>query len=121
MLSVSAIKSNKAALTWLAISVFCAVFALIYEYFSFRVYSPSMIFLFAWPLCLGVLPALFTKHMTGRLWNDGVLLLTAGSLLTGIFEIYGTTSTMTHWFYILGAACLLIGGISAMIHRPQSQ
>ena len=113
MLSVSDIKQNRPAWIWMMIAVFCAVFALIYEYFSFGVYSYYMIFLFAWPLLLGVLPCFLLKRDIGRLWNDGVLLMTAGSLLAGIFEIYGTASTLTIWFWAAGGLLLVITAITA--------
>ena len=113
MLSVSDIKQNRPAWTWLMITLFCAVFALIYEYFSFGVYSYHMIFLFAWPLLLGALPCFLLKRDIGRLWNDGVLLMTAGSLLAGIFEIYGTASTLTIWFWAAGGLLLVITAITA--------
>ena len=117
MLSVSAIKKNTSALVWLGITVFCMLFAFIYECFSFGVYSPSMIFLFAWPLLLGALPCIVLQRDMGRLWNDGVLLLSAGSLLNGIFEIYGTASTLTIWFYALGFVCLAAGILRTVIRN----
>lgn len=42
---------------YLAVSAFCFVFFLIYDRFSHGIHSPWMTFLFAWPLCLGGLPA----------------------------------------------------------------
>ena len=112
MFSVSAIKNNRPFLVWSAIAAFCLVFAIVYECFSFGVYSAAMIFLFAWPLLLGALPSLLMPRGTSRFWNDGVLLLTAGSLLTGVFEIYGTSSSLTGWFRILGIACRVIGAVT---------
>jgi hypothetical protein len=61
-----------------------------------------MIFLFAYPLLLGVLPCMIMKGNMGRLYNDGVLLLSAASLLNGILEIYGTKSSYTIVLVILG-------------------
>ncbi|MBR3357952.1 MAG: hypothetical protein IKG46_08970 [Solobacterium sp.] len=111
MLSVSDIKQNRPVWTWLMITLFCAVFAMVYEYFSFGVYSYHMIFLFAWPLFLGALPCFLLKRDIGRLWNDGVLLTTAGSLLAGIFEIYGTASTLTIWFWAAGGLLLVMAAV----------
>lgn len=109
MLSVLAIKKNKALFTWLMITLFCIIFAFIYEHFSFGVYSNHMIYMFLYPLILGIIPSLiFRKHL-GRLFNDGVLLLTASSLLKGVFEIYGTTSNLTSYLSYLGILCLMIG------------
>lgn len=89
------IKKNKPLLIWLGISVFCMVFAFIYELFSFGVYSMRMILMFLYPLLLGALPCLILKRQMGRFFNDGILLLTGASLLAGVLEIYGTTSIMT--------------------------
>ena len=110
MRSVSDIKIYKPALVWLGISGFFALFAAIYEHFSFGVYSVPMICAFLYPLLLGFLPCLVLGRNIGRLWNDGVLLLLFGSVLTGVLEIYGTTSNITPWFRIAGILCL---GISA--------
>ncbi len=87
---------------WFYISLFCIVFSLIYELCSFGVISNHMIFLFAYPLLLGVLPCMIMKGNMGRLYNDGVLLLSAASLLNGILEIYGTKSSYTIVLVILG-------------------
>lgn len=108
MLSVSAIKKNRPCLIWFGITLFCILFAFIYELFSFGVYSNSMIFMFVYPLLLGALPCFFTSALNHRLWNDGILLLIGSSLLTGIFEIYGTTSIYTTYMYYFGIACLLL-------------
>ena len=102
------LKNNKAAGTWLLLSLFCAVFALIYECFSFGVLSANMIFLYWWPFFLGAIPCILLQRSTSRLWNDGVLLLTAASLLAGIFEIYGTMSASVTWFRYAGITCLII-------------
>ena len=42
---------------YLVISAFCVVFSKIYHYFSHKITSPWMTFLFVWPLFLGALPA----------------------------------------------------------------
>ena len=116
MLSASVTKDRSVSV-WLIMTVFCGLFAFVYELFSFGVYSSGMIFMFAYPLLLGVLPCIVLKGHMGRLWNDGVLLLTAASLLNGVFEIYGTTSTMTPHIRWLGIGCLAVGLLSRLRKR----
>lgn len=105
--------TKKEPLVWLGITVFTIIFALVYEHFSFGVWSNAMVFMFVFPLILGFIPSLIlTIARWGylpRLWNDGVLVITAGSLLTGIIEIYGSDSYYTPWFFYIGTALLILG------------
>lgn len=109
MQSVSVYKGKRNALIWLGISIFCMIFAAVYEMFSFGVYSLSMILMFLYPLCLGTLMCIIFRRDMGRLWNDGVLLLTAAALIRGILEIYGTRSSYTFWLTALGILCIFLG------------
>ena len=106
-------KSKKTLLLWAGSVIFCILFAAVYEYFSHGVYSNAMIFMFVYPLCLGFIPNwILLKNglwKTNRLYNDGVLVLTLGSLLTGVLEIYGTESTLTTYYYPAGLALLALG------------
>lgn len=126
-LSTSATKSirrrkQNTALIYLIFSIFLLIFSIVYEHFSFGVISYAMVFLAAYPFVLGFLPSLFIKatrrNDLPRLYHDGVLLLTCGSLLQGIFEIYGTTSVYTRWFYIVGAVFIVLSLIYYFTH-PQ--
>ncbi len=117
MLSVSVTKQNKSLLTWLGITVFCALFSFIYELFSFGVYSLSMISLFVWPLLLGVVPCAVFKRTTGRFWNDGVLLMISANMLKGIYEIYGTSSSFPTIMILLGIVCLFAEPLLLQIRR----
>lgn len=121
MLSVSVIKKNKPVIIWLGITLFCILFAFIYELFSFGVYSKSMIYMFLYPLLLGVLPSYYLKLSFNRLWNDGILLLTGSSLLVGVFEIYGTTSMYTMYLKYLGITCLILGLLYQFLKRGNTQ
>lgn len=111
----------KAAYVYALITVFCALFGAVYEYFSHEVYSYHMIYAFAFPLVLGVLPCLTLCCFVGifppgrlseNLYNAGVGTLTAGSIIRGVFDIYGTSSPLTVVYYITGI-CLIIAGIIA--------
>jgi peptidoglycan/LPS O-acetylase OafA/YrhL len=98
---------------WLFIALFCAAFSAVYEIFSHGVYSLAMIFLFIWPLLLGALPCFFLEKknmaMPGRLYQDGIVILTLASLIAGILEIYGTSSPYTVPFFWAGIAVAAIG------------
>ncbi len=108
MLSALDIKKNKPFLIWLGIALFCIIFAFVYEMFSFGVYSMNMILMFLYPLLLGALPCLLLHKTAGRFWNDGILLLTGGSLLAGVLEIYGTSSSLTDMIRWLGIVFLAL-------------
>ena len=108
MLSQLDIKTNKLFQIWTAITLFTALFAAVYEYFSFGVYSPYMIFAFLSPLLFGVIPSLLVPKVMGRGWTDGILLLTGGSILIGIFEIYGTSSVWPHRIMMAGILFMIL-------------
>ncbi len=121
MRSVSAIKENHAFLVWTVLTGFCLVFSMIYEYFSFGVWSNYMGFLALIPLFLGVFPSLFAGGSAGRFWNDGVLCLIAGSALQGILEIYGTDSPYPVWFLLAGLAFFLLGVLGKLFRKLQKK
>ena len=108
MLSALDIKKNKPFLIWMGITLFCIIFAFVYEMFSFGVYSMNMILMFLYPLLLGALPCLLLHKAAGRFWNDGILLLTGGSLLAGVLEIYGTSSSLTDMIRWLGIVFVVL-------------
>ena len=97
-------------------TVFCAIFSIVYEYFSHGVYSIFMMGLALFPLILGVLPKLLRRmaglkpaspmNRTIRMW--GIITLTVASCLTGVFAIYGTASAFTIYFWIMGAILMVI-------------
>ena len=95
----------------------CVVFSVIYEYFSHSVYSLYMICLFLYPLLLGAVPSLalmqrgaVPTEAVRRVWRAGVWTLAFGSLMTGVFEIYGSPSPLTVIYWPVGAALLIAGG-----------
>jgi len=97
--------------------VFCALFGAVYELFSHEVYSYFMIYAFAIPLVLGVLPnlaaALFGWRAPGKIaanaWNSGVAALTVGCIFQGALEIYGTTNQLAIVYPVVAAALLVAG------------
>lgn len=95
---------------------FCAVFALVYELFSHGVVSWYMVLLPLWPLLGGVFPFLLlarlrvhTAQLTRCLWHAGLITLSAGSLMTGVFEIYGSMSSLVRVYWIAGAGLIAAG------------
>jgi len=117
MRSVLAIKSMK---TWLMISVFCLLFSLIYEMFSFGVISVSMLTVFVYPLILGALACFLMKGNIGRFYNDGVILLAFASLINGVLEIYGSDTPYTRYMMIAGIVLMILQICLNCIKRKRS-
>ena len=105
---LSDIRKNRSLQIWLGVTLFCLLFSVIYESCSFGVISWYMCGLFLIPLVMGVIPSLFFQNL-GRLWNDGILCLIAGSALQGILEIYGTDSRYPVWFLYAGLILSVLG------------
>ncbi len=110
----------KTVWVYAGVTVFCAIFGVIYEIFSHGVYSVFMMCAFLIPLLLGVIPALIIKKKGLRkpeaisygTWNAGVATITIGSLFQGVLEIYGTTNRLIWVYPFAGIPLLFIGLIS---------
>ncbi len=94
-------------------TLFLALFGAIYEAFSHEVYSYYMIYAFALPLVLGVLPSALLllrgklpPRAAALLWNYGIAALSVGCVFRGVLEIYGTTNSLRVIYPIAGAALL---------------
>ena len=68
------------------------------------------------PFFLGAVPALIFERKQApisdlalQLWNCGVITLTVGFLLNGIFDIFGTYFDMFNIFAISGGVLLVLG------------
>ena len=103
--------SQRTALVYLLASIFCALFGAVYEYFSHEVYSPYMLYAFAFPLVLGCLPflifsyfgeALYPPLFARQLYHSGIATLTVGSIFVGVLEIYGTTNSLSVIYFAAG-------------------
>lgn len=112
----------KTALCYTAVSASCAVFGLIYESFSHGVYSNHMLFFFLFPLLGGVLPFLLLamgSHCyrpgrgVARLYHAGIAALTVGSCVSGVLEIYGTSSDLTAVYWFTGG---LLTGLGVLFY-----
>jgi hypothetical protein len=127
-------EATKKVLGYVLITIAVALFGAVYEYFSFGVYSYYMIYAFAIPLILGVLPWLFIASArmgrgatekdhppmyTINLWGSGIATLTVGSVFHGILDIYGTTSSLSKVYFIVGAGLLLTAFMTFIGYREK--
>ena len=120
-------KSLKSARNYLFASLFCAFFGAVYELFSHGVYSCFMLYAFAFPLVLGTLPAILSGLQGRRtasaavrqLWGAGVAAWTVGSIFRGVLDIYGTSSTLTRVYWIIGGLLLLSSRLAEVWHAER--
>ena len=119
---------QKLILIDLIAALFCALFGAVYEAFGHGVYSYGMLYAFAFPLVMGVLPlyligvlrAPYPGKATLNLWHAGIAALTVGSIVTGVLEIYGTTNPLTVMYWILGAAFSAAGAVGYAVSYRRS-
>ena len=113
-------------LKYLLATIFVALFGAIYECFSHGVYTYYMIYAFAFPLVLGLLPSVIfnmikVKYTFPKLglefYNTGIASLTVGSVVKGILIIYGTENELINIYFIVGSLLLLIGILTLLIKK----
>ena len=109
-------------------SSFLALFGAIYEAFSHGVYSYFMIYAFAIPLMLGVLPytilllkGIYPKRRFLNLWNSTIATLSTGSVFAGVLAIYGTTNSLIIVYPIAGGILMLLSFASLLIKKQPRQ
>ena len=123
--SANKIKKDKSALktmlVYSAVSAFCIFFNKVYALYGHGVTSASMSLMFLYPLIGGAAVFmflwLFKPDATGipkyrllyNLYNSGIAALVIGSMLKGIFEIAGTSSQYTVFYFILGWMFIAVG------------
>ena len=90
-------KATKNLIICGVLSFFLAVFAYVYEMFSYGQYSVHMRLMFIFPIIAGVF-----KYFL----NTALAVLANGFLVKGIIEISGRTSSFDHLYLI--SACLLL-------------
>ena len=108
--------TERTAFLYLLTTIVVAAFGGVYELFSHGVWSGFMVYAFAFPLVLGTLPFAWLalhKHPLPHPWvcklhHAGVATLTLGSVMEGVFAIYGTTNALTLAYWIVGAALLIL-------------
>ena len=135
MMSADLLRSGTA---YLIASMIVAAAGWLYELFSHGVYSNYMIYAFTGPLACGALPDILsaargsrskkrsgcarTAHATHdaapcaarALRLAAVVTLTAGSLIKGVLDIYGTTNRLLVIYPVIGLA-LAIAALAAYI------
>ena len=121
--------ANIPLLTYIGVTIFCAIFGIIYELNAHNVFSNYMMFGFLWPLCGGVLFYVIFKFIlkdylpsqaASYAYNCGIATLTVGCYFHGVIEIYGTTREKYVLLYnivgiILIAAALIFYGIGVYL------
>ena len=92
-----------------------AVFGMVYEIFSFGVFSFAMIYAFGFFAVGGVLfwrligiRKKTIPVLSACFWNAGLATLTVGSLLKGVLDIYGSSNSLLIIFPVLGVADMLV-------------
>lgn len=99
-------------------TLFCILFSSVYNRFGHGIISIYMNGMFFIPLLLGGIPYgidLFFIKKWGKVkgamyaYNLGVLTWTMGSMLKGIFQIAGTTSSYVRIYWLMGAILIIAG------------
>ncbi|HEM5998608.1 TPA: hypothetical protein U2B30_002067 [Streptococcus suis] len=111
-------RTPRTFITYLATTAFLFIFSRIYESLSYGEVSFFMHYMFCVTLIGGALllgmltlkPNL--SRMTFNLWNSGVATITAGSLLRGIINLSGRSTTLDQPYWFIGAGFLILALIS---------
>ncbi|WP_291644012.1 hypothetical protein [Clostridium sp.] len=118
---------RKTIWVYLILSVIAAAFDKVYGVFGHGINSPSMTWMFLYPLLGGALFYFIIERfipyilkLSGyrvfcNIYNSGIATLTFGSLLKGIFDIAGTSSDYLVFFYIVGGGFIAAGLIMMFI------
>ena len=108
-------------------AAFTAFFGAVYEHFSFGVWSFWMVYAFA-PFLLGAIWLLVLskrKALPGDLFlgllEPGLVMLTLGSILAGVVEIYGTENRLLPVLPIAGGILILAAVIVRTVTAFRSQ
>ncbi|NCB32778.1 MAG: hypothetical protein EOM64_02660 [Erysipelotrichia bacterium] len=114
---------NRYAIVYLLLSAASLIFLMFIESSYHAEVSVYIRYLFAIPLFAGFMPCFITEHMKipspGSFWYDAVLILTAGSLLRGILDLYiPPSATIKISVYISTVFTVL--GIALIKYRSSS-
>ena len=108
-------------------AAFLALFGAIYELFSHGVTSYYMIYAFAVPLIMGVLPYemmliknIFPGKTFADIWNTAIATLSVGCVFKGVLEIYGTTNRLIIVYPIAGTILILISFLALQDMFPHN-
>lgn len=116
MSSLDKIPLRRCGWGYLIAAAACGVFGFAYEQFSHGVYSECMLLFFLIPLLGGALPSfllLLARCVPGRttrsLWACAMATLSVGCCLSGVFEIYGTVSSLLIFYWAAGGGLAVWG------------
>ena len=107
---------KKTVISYTLITIFFFAFSRIYEAFSFGETSVHMHYLFAVPLVGGIILAILLKvlpyfsRISLNLWNSAIAIITTGTLLRGIVNLSGRSTTLDvpYWYVGISFAALAI-------------
>lgn len=106
---------------YLLFTLFIITFSLIYEIFSFGVYSIFMILAFTMPLLGLIINFIIYKFKIKynvkslKLLDLSIITLTIGSILQGVLDIYGTTNYLIYFYLVIGILLLILSIIFKVI------
>ena len=116
---------EKLVFTYLIVTLVCAGFGAVYEFFSHGVYSYYILYAFMIPFLGGTVYfygiLYFRSKIPGciarRFQHFGILTLTVGCVVCGILEIYGTTNHLVRIYFIVGGMFLVIGNFMYLLQK----
>lgn len=116
---------EKLVFTYLIVTLVCAGFGAVYEFFSHGVYSYYMLYAFMLPFLGGTVYfyciLYFRSKIPGciacRFQHFGILTVTVGCIVCGILEIYGTTNRLVIFYFIVGGMFLVIGNFMYLLQK----
>ena len=117
-------RAAKTALVYLLVSLFFVLFGAVYEIYSHEVYSYYMLYAFAFPLVGGTLVfnilsflklQKYPNAIACNLYHSGIATLTVGSVVQGVLEIYGTTNTLSDYYWYVGIVLIVTGAIAGIV------
>lgn len=116
---------EKLVFTYLIITLVCAGFGAVYEFFSHGVYSYYMLYAFMIPFlggtvyfyCMLYFRSKIPRCIARRFQHFGILTVTVGCMVCGILEIYGTTNHLVNIYFIVGGMFLVIGNFMYLLQK----
>ena len=116
---------EKLVFTYLIVTLVCAGFGAVYEFFSHGVYSYYILYAFMIPFLGGTVYfyciLYFRSKIPGciarRFQHFGILTLTVGCMVCGILEIYGTTNRLVIFYFIVGGMFRVIGNFMYLLQK----
>lgn len=121
---------KKTAFIYYGIAIFCIMFTLVYEYYSYGEHSTYMRFMFLFPLISGTLLFLLSyfkkfevtfQRRSYNLWNSGIAIFINGCLIKGIINISGRFTEYDTIYWLLGTCFILSAVIFYFIDFPKNR